>query len=187
MRKYRKAMNIIFISGLLLIICGCDNQNAPFETWGTACATLNGEKWKAKPRATYSHKNHYDTISMRIEVEDKDGILINSLLIANIPKKIGGEVMIKKYAPIFQQPDKESSSSFDTSHGDTPIDKYEIDTTQTSTFRLTRFNEKTKVLEAEFDLHFVKGPGISGLTFPDPNAPEKLHFQDGHLKTKIMD
>ncbi|MBX7241789.1 MAG: hypothetical protein K1X92_08575 [Bacteroidia bacterium] len=175
MKKY------LFTILVCIFATGCENKNQWDESWGTACAVLNGKKWKGEPSAFYLSNKHPDLMFVRVRSNSSSEILtINA-----IPFKTDVYEINRKNDQI--RPDTMPNSNFDLWNGDTPREIYEIDTTETNTFRLIRFNEKTKVLEAEFDLHFVKGPGIPGLTFPDPNAPEKLHFEDGHLKTKIMD
>ena len=172
------------------MLSNCSNKDDFFKTWGTACAKLNGEKWKGEPRAWYKYKNRFDTIGIEAIVDNKKmGSTTNYISFYSIPKKTGG-VVLKRYeyvSQVSQKPFIEASATYETWDGDVSIDKYDLDTTQTNTFRLIRFDEKTKVLEAEFDLHFVVGEGILGLSYPDPNAPKTLHFEGGHIKTKIME
>ncbi len=165
----KKTCFLIFI--LVLFLTGCCRYEEFYDSWGIAKAELNGEKWKGKPSASYSESN--DTIAMKISVTDGAIGLVGGLFLDTIPL-IAGTYQV-------------TDCFYTTYDGDTPLDEYKIDFTQSNIVQLLCFNERTKVLEAEFDLHFIKGPGIPGITYPQPDAPEKLHFEEGHLKTKIID
>jgi len=143
-----KRILITTIAALTLFAFSCKKDNQPHDLF--IGATLKNTGWLAQPSTSY--------------FANQDSLQING---TNTTSNQGVEMHIR-FTGIGNYTLRNNQASFSVTlgpiGGDGPSYRYNLDTTQTNTLRISSFDVKTNIAKGNFQVHFVR-PSLS-------NAPD---------------
>lgn len=178
--------NIIYLILILIFSfinnsCEKDGNNNPeIPEWSKVTALKNGEIWEA---SAVAFKYEQDTVLIQIQVRNQAGYLRESLIVRNLPIRVGNYLIYKRI-PNSNQLNTNASFNTISDDGDVVEDRFVVLESQNNYIEIKQVDLTNMEMSGTLQITFIRD---SLDTIDNPSLGDTIFFTDGVFRLKIVE